>query len=228
MELIARFHAFEADFNSQVMIDYAREHTEIPVFAVGAYLWMIFGLPELLPARACRLRRAFTAWNAALAAFSLAGASRVLPHLLRALGDPAHGGTLRERFVWTCAAPPRPRRQPLASGAPTPREPPPPLRPPPLALSAAAPSSVNRCCTDPAEWYLIGPTGLWVGLFIFSKLPELFDTAFLVLQKKKVIFLHWFHHTTVLLYCWHAYHNRIGPGIWCARARARGRRRKRG
>ena len=97
MELIARFHAFEADFNSQVMIDYAREHTEVPVFAVGAYLWMIFGLPELLPARAYKLRRTFTAWNAALAAFSLAGASRVLPHLLRALGDPAHGGTLRER-----------------------------------------------------------------------------------------------------------------------------------
>ena len=21
----------------------------------------------------------------------------------------------------------------------------------------------------------------------------------------QVIFLHWFHHTTVLLYCWHAY-----------------------
>ena len=79
MELLARFAAFEADFNSQVMIDYAREHTEVPVFAVGAYLWMIFGLPELLPARAYKLRRTFTAWNAALAAFSLAGASRVLP-----------------------------------------------------------------------------------------------------------------------------------------------------
>ena len=56
MELLARFAAFEADFNSQVMIDYAREHTEVPVFAVGAYLWMIFGLPELLPARAYKLR----------------------------------------------------------------------------------------------------------------------------------------------------------------------------
>lgn len=37
-----------------------------------------------------------------------------------------------------------------------------------------------------------------------------------MLQKKKVIFLHWFHHCTVLLYCWHAYHNRIAPGIWFA------------
>ena len=72
------------------------------------------------------------------------------------------------------------------------------------------------CCTDPEEWYLRGPSGLWVGLFIFSKLPELLDTAFLVFQKKDVIFLHWFHHCTVLLYCWHAFHHRIAPGLWFA------------
>ena len=46
---------------------------------------------------------------------------------------------------------------------------------------------------------------MWVSFFIFSKIPELVDTVFLVLQKKPVIFLHWFHHVTVLLYCWHAY-----------------------
>eukprot|EP00959_Pyramimonas_sp_CCMP1952_P446462 9347841-Pyramimonas_sp.AAC.2 len=44
--------------------------------------------------------------------------------------------------------------------------------------------------------YLNGPSGLWVGLFIYSKIPELLDTVFLVLQKKRVIFLAWFHHTT--------------------------------
>ena len=49
-----------------------------------------------------------------------------------------------------------------------------------------------------------GATGLWVQLFIFSKVPELFDTAFLVARKKPVIFLHWYHHVTVLLYCWHS------------------------
>ncbi|CAE8666492.1 unnamed protein product [Polarella glacialis] len=71
-------------------------------------------------------------------------------------------------------------------------------------------------CTDPGLWYLDGPTGLWVGLFIYSKLPELMDTVFLVLRRRPVIFLHWFHHCTVLLYCWHSYHNRIGPGLWFA------------
>lgn len=71
-------------------------------------------------------------------------------------------------------------------------------------------------CTDPADWYLRGGAGLWTGLFIYSKFPELLDTAFLVLTKKKVIFLHWFHHATVLLYCWHSFSHRIGPGLWFA------------
>eukprot|EP00756_Hemistasia_phaeocysticola_P016123 Hpha_TRINITY_DN15458_c3_g2::TRINITY_DN15458_c3_g2_i1::g.173437::m.173437/K10203/ELOVL6; elongation of very long chain fatty acids protein 6 len=71
-------------------------------------------------------------------------------------------------------------------------------------------------CTDPALWYMNGQSGLWVMLFIYSKIPELFDTVFLVLRKRQVIFLHWFHHCTVLLYCWHAYHNRIAPGLWFA------------
>ena len=67
-----------------------------------------------------------------------------------------------------------------------------------------------------SEYFTTGPTGLWVGLFIYSKLPELLDTAFLVIQKKPVIFLHWFHHVTVLLYCWHAYHHQVSSGLWFA------------
>jgi len=71
-------------------------------------------------------------------------------------------------------------------------------------------------CTDPRQWYLDGPVGLWVGLFIFSKVPELLDTVFLVIRRRPVIFLHWFHHCTVLLYCWHAFHMRIATGLWFA------------
>ena len=51
----------------------------------------------------------------------------------------------------------------------------------------------------------VGATGLWVQLFVFSKFPELVDTIFLVIRKRPVIFLHWYHHVTVLLYCWHSY-----------------------
>lgn len=61
-----------------------------------------------------------------------------------------------------------------------------------------------------------GKVGFFVWLFIYSKIFELVDTFFLLIRKNPVIFLHWYHHITVLLYCWHAYSVRIGTGIWFA------------
>lgn len=72
-------------------------------------------------------------------------------------------------------------------------------------------------CSDPLTWYGSGPPGFWLEAFILSKFPELIDTIFLVLQQKPVIFLHWYHHITVLLFCWQAYIRNAGPGLWyCA------------
>lgn len=69
-------------------------------------------------------------------------------------------------------------------------------------------------CYPALPEYGNGVVGLWTMLFIFSKVPELFDTAFIVLGKKKLIFLHWYHHVTVLLYCWHSYGTRNAAGLW--------------
>lgn len=71
-------------------------------------------------------------------------------------------------------------------------------------------------CHDPSDWFLSenNAVGIWVTLFIYSKIPELIDTVFLVLQRKPVIFLHWFHHVTVLLYCWHAFAHWTASGLW--------------
>jgi elongation of very long chain fatty acids protein 6 len=41
--------------------------------------------------------------------------------------------------------------------------------------------------------------------FMWSKFFELGDTTFIILGKKKLIFLHWYHHMATLMYCWNAY-----------------------
>jgi elongation of very long chain fatty acids protein 6 len=48
-----------------------------------------------------------------------------------------------------------------------------------------------------------GVTGLWLWLFIISKVPETIDTLFIVLRRQQLILLHWFHHASVLVYCFY-------------------------
>lgn len=37
---------------------------------------------------------------------------------------------------------------------------------------------------------------------------------FIVLRKQKLIFLHWYHHITVLLYTWYTYKDTVAGGGW--------------
>eukprot|EP01064_Diplonema_japonicum_P038124 TRINITY_DN912_c2_g1_i2.p1 TRINITY_DN912_c2_g1~~TRINITY_DN912_c2_g1_i2.p1 ORF type:complete len:321 (+),score=38.25 TRINITY_DN912_c2_g1_i2:52-1014(+) len=84
----------------------------------------------------------------------------------------------------------------------------------PHLLSNLSNSFEGTICDSPDVTWGVGATGLWVQLFIFSKIPELVDTVFIVLRKKPLIFLHWYHHVTVLLYCWHAYATECGAGLY--------------
>jgi len=72
----------------------------------------------------------------------------------------------------------------------------------------------DNLCLDPRVTYGSGSSGLWVQLFVLSKFPELIDTFFIVVHKKPLIFLHWYHHITVLLYCYHSYVTTSPPGIF--------------
>ncbi|GAB6032158.1 hypothetical protein CHUAL_010810 [Chamberlinius hualienensis] len=54
----------------------------------------------------------------------------------------------------------------------------------------------------------------WSWLFVLSKVPELGDTAFVILRKQPLIFLHWYHHATVLIYTWYSYADNCSTGRW--------------
>ena len=59
-----------------------------------------------------------------------------------------------------------------------------------------------------------GPIWLWAHLFVISKVYELGDTAFIVLRKQPLIFLHWYHHVTVLIYTWYSYTEHPAVSRW--------------
>lgn len=62
--------------------------------------------------------------------------------------------------------------------------------------------------------YSMGVTGCWTWLFALSKVIELVDTLFIILRKQKLIFLHWYHHATVLVYTWYSVQDETATGRW--------------
>ncbi|CAD2095987.1 fatty acid elongation protein, GNS1/SUR4 family, putative [Plasmodium vinckei petteri] len=74
--------------------------------------------------------------------------------------------------------------------------------------------TINGLLTIPPIYVCgFGSVGLWICLFIISKYAELVDTIFLILKKKKITLLHWYHHSTVLLYTWDTYFVELPAGF---------------
>ena len=61
---------------------------------------------------------------------------------------------------------------------------------------------------------ILGRSLSFIPTSIVHQLPELVDTVFIVLRKQKLIFLHWYHHITVLIYCWYSFSQYTAPARW--------------
>jgi hypothetical protein len=68
-------------------------------------------------------------------------------------------------------------------------------------------------CQTPTDTIGTGWWGFCVWLFCLSKFLELFDTVLLMARGKRVSVLHWFHHSTVLVYTMHALLWRLTSGL---------------
>ncbi|NXX33719.1 ELOV6 protein, partial [Nicator chloris] len=55
------------------------------------------------------------------------------------------------------------------------------------------------------SFYVHPVSKLWIYLFVVSKLVEMGDTLFIVLRKKKLTFIHWYHHLLTMVISWYGY-----------------------
>jgi hypothetical protein len=86
----------------------------------------------------------------------------------------------------------------------------------PVAARDGLQFSICSSTSDMVLRFEDAPASLALCLFCFSKIPELGDTVFLIVKCKKVRFLQWYHHTTVMLFCWLALATEYTPGLWFA------------
>ncbi|XP_023210118.1 elongation of very long chain fatty acids protein 3-like [Centruroides sculpturatus] len=58
------------------------------------------------------------------------------------------------------------------------------------------------------------PLAFWLSLFTWSKLIEFGDTLFIVLRKRKLTFLHWYHHSLTLVIVWYVNSTEASTLYW--------------
>ncbi|CAG0881948.1 unnamed protein product [Cyprideis torosa] len=72
----------------------------------------------------------------------------------------------------------------------------------------------SSLCIDHHDVEFFRPGVFWIWMFAYSKVVELGDTAFIILRKRPLIFLHWYHHITVLIYTWFSFSDLTPSGLW--------------
>eukprot|EP00796_Vickermania_ingenoplastis_P008952 gene8953-6281_t len=202
-----------ADNNDfEAISDWVDNNFWLPIGSVILYAIFVHGVPKLMKNREpFQMNTLNTIWNLGLSIFSIIGAWYCWPRLIEVVTaseisglTPSKGNYFYEyknMLTDVNTMSPAMKRNVFQKPDGT------------YGIRGGFDTSV---CVYRDDIYRRGVVGYLNQAFLFSKYFELFDTVLLVLQKKRVIFLHWYHHVTVLLYCAHAWVSPAPGGIWFA------------
>ncbi|GET87100.1 fatty acid elongase, putative [Leishmania tarentolae] len=181
-------------------------HIDIPITATVLYLILVHVVSNtyMKDRPAYNLRAINIVWNLLLSLFSFAGTYYCVPRLYELVTAPAISGLEPSSLRYTSNMTSSMRRNIVIPTG---------FREGIDAVSVRG-SLDASICVFKDDMYRRNISGLFCLAFMLSKIPEMLDTAFLVFQKKPVIFLHWYHHVTVMLYCWHAWMASTSNGLW--------------
>ncbi|VDO66145.1 unnamed protein product [Heligmosomoides polygyrus] len=84
----------------------------------------------------------------------------------------------------------------------------------PTFLNVAYNKGFSHTYTHISEVYTDKTSGFWVLLWVLSKIPELVDTLFIVLRKRPLMFMHWYHHALTGYYAIVNYHEDNAHMFW--------------
>ncbi|CAD6198130.1 unnamed protein product [Caenorhabditis auriculariae] len=84
----------------------------------------------------------------------------------------------------------------------------------PTLLHVIFTKGLSHTYTHISAVYTNSTSGYWVFLWVLSKIPELVDTIFIVLRKRPLMFMHWYHHALTGYYALVCYHEDNAHMVW--------------
>ncbi|CAD5226659.1 unnamed protein product [Bursaphelenchus xylophilus] len=73
---------------------------------------------------------------------------------------------------------------------------------------------ISHTYTHVSEMYTDKVAGYWTFLWVVSKIPEFVDTFFIVLRKKPLMFMHWYHHAFTGYFAFVTFYSENAYMIW--------------
>jgi elongation of very long chain fatty acids protein 6 len=84
----------------------------------------------------------------------------------------------------------------------------------PVWWGTIAEKGVSSTYTEITELQTDKVAGYWTFLWVVSKIPELIDTIFIVLRKRPLMFMHWYHHALTGWFAFVNFYEDNAYSIW--------------